>query len=213
MQGKRIIPFLFRRRKPGWLAIFPQGGGVTLAHVVREPDSRPEVRLLDCFTFENGLHEALPRLRVARQLKSYVCTTLMGEGEYTVSQLEAPPVPAEERRDALRWALKEMVSYPVESACIDMLDIPRSGLCHQGGRRAFWWSPPPSRPCARGSAVFEEARIPLDALDIPELAQRNVAALLEDENRGLAFLRIDENRHDADADLPWASWLPCGAAR
>ena len=35
-------------------------------------------------------------------------------------------------------------------------------------------------------------QIVLDAVDIPELAQRNVAALLEDQNRGLAFLRIDE---------------------
>lgn len=192
MQGKRIIPFLFRRRKPGWLAIIPQGGGVTLAHVVREPDSRPEVRLLDCFTVENGLHEALPRLRVARQLKSYVCTTLMGEGEYTVSQLEAPPVPAEERRDALRWALKEMVSYPVESACIDVLDIPGAGL--PPGRAASVLVVSAAEQAVRARVrAFEEARIPLDALDIPELAQRNVAALLEDENRGLAFLRIDEN--------------------
>lgn len=35
--------------------------------------------------------------------------------------------------------------------------------------------------------------MPLAAVDIPELAQRNVAALLEDENRGLAFLRVDES--------------------
>ena len=41
--------------------------------------------------------------------------------------------------------------------------------------------------------AFEEAKIILDAVDIPELAQRNVAALLEDENRGLVFLRIDES--------------------
>jgi MSHA biogenesis protein MshI len=42
-------------------------------------------------------------------------------------------------------------------------------------------------------AAFEAAKIRLAAVDIPELAQRNVAALLEDENRGLAFLRIDES--------------------
>ena len=42
-------------------------------------------------------------------------------------------------------------------------------------------------------APFEAAKVPLAAVDIPELAQRNVAALLEDENRGVAFLRVDES--------------------
>ena len=42
-------------------------------------------------------------------------------------------------------------------------------------------------------APFVAAKVPLAAVDIPELAQRNIAALFEDENRGLAFLRLDEN--------------------
>ena len=46
------------------------------------------------------------------------------------------------------------------------------------------------RACA---APFEAAEVDLAAIDIPELAQRNIAALLEDENRGLVFLRIDES--------------------
>lgn len=188
------------RRKPGWMAILPQGGSVTLAHVVRapgsqpgsQPGSRPELRRLDHFAVEHGQRDALQRLRAARQLKSYACTTLMAGGDYAVTQLDAPPVPPEERREALRWALKEMVSYPLESACIEVLDIPSAGL-------------PPGRPAgvlvisAAEQAVlacvadFEAAGIALAAVDIPELAQRNVAALLEDENRGLALLRIDES--------------------
>ena len=42
-------------------------------------------------------------------------------------------------------------------------------------------------------AAFVEAKIALQVVDVPELAQRNVAALLEDDNRGLVFLRIDES--------------------
>ena len=45
------------------------------------------------------------------------------------------------------------------------------------------------RLCA---SPFVAAKVPLQAIDVPELAQRNVAALFEDENRGLAFLRLDE---------------------
>ena len=187
-----MIRFFSTPRKPGWLSILPQSGQVTLAHVVRDRNSRPEVRLLDSFALEGSERDALQRLRVARQLKSYACTTLMGSGEYNLTQLESPPVPPEERREALRWALKETVSYPLDSACIDVLDIPILGM--PPGRSAGVLVVSAAEQAVRSRVgAFEEAKIILDAVDIPELAQRNVAALLEDENRGLVFLRIDEN--------------------
>ena len=55
--------FLAARRKPGWLALIPQGGEITLAHVIRRRDSRPEVCLLDRFAVEGSELEALKRLR------------------------------------------------------------------------------------------------------------------------------------------------------
>jgi MSHA biogenesis protein MshI len=185
-----MFGFFTARRKPGWLAILPQGGSVTLAHVVRQRSGRPQVLRLDSFAAENGDADALQRL--ARELKSFSCTTLMADGDYNVTQLDAPPVPRDERREALRWAIKEMVSYPVDSACIDLLDIPNAGL--PAGRAAALLVVSAAEAAVRARvAPFEAARIRLDAVDIPELAQRNVAALLEDENRGLALLRIDES--------------------
>lgn len=186
-----MLPFLSSSRKPGWLAILSREGKITLAHVVRRPGARPEVVNLESFAIENGEKEALQRLKSARRLKSYRCTTLMGEGEYNIAQFDAPPVPREERREALRWALRDVVSYPVETACLDVLDIPSDGL---PGRAAGVLVVSASERAVRAQAApFEETRVPLDAIDVPELAQRNVAALLEDENRGLVFLRLDES--------------------
>ncbi len=187
-----VLRFLTARRKSGWLTILPQDGKITLVHVVRQPGSRPEVCLLEAFAVETTEREALQRLRKSRNLKAYSCTTLIGVGESNVTQLDAPPVPKEERKEALRWALKEVLSYPVESACIDVLDIPSQG--QPPGRSAGVLVVSASEQAVRAqAAVFEEAKVRLDVIDIPELAQRNIAALLEDENRGLAFLRIDES--------------------
>lgn len=183
--------FLSAQRKPGFLAILAQGGRMTLAHAVRRAGRRPEVTLLDSFALERGEIDALSRLKSARRFKSYACTTLMGEGEYNLSQLDAPNVPKEERKEALRWALRDLVNYPVESACIGVLDIPTDGL---PGRPASVLVASAAEQSVRArTAAFEAAGVALDAVDIPELAQRNVAALLEDENRGLVFLRLDEN--------------------
>ena len=163
---------------------------MTLAHVVRGPGKRPEVVLLDCFALENGPQEALQRLKSSRRLKSYRCTTLMGDGEYNIAQFDAPPVPKEERKEALRWSLRDVVSYPVDTACIDVLDIPGDGL---PGRAASVLVVSASEQAVRTRAApFENARVALAAVDVPELAQRNIAALLENENRGLVFLRLDE---------------------
>ncbi len=187
-----MLSFPAARRKPGWLALIPQGGEITLAHVVRQRDSRPEVRLLDRFSIETNAVAAFQRLRSARSLKSYACTTLMPDGDYSLTQVDAPPVPREERKEALRWAIKEMVAYSVDNACIDVLDIPSAGLPQ--GRSAGVLVVSAAEQAVRSRvAPFEAAKVPLAAVDIPELAQRNVAALLEDENRGLAFLRLDES--------------------
>jgi len=188
---KGMLPFLSARRKPGWLTVLPQGGSVTLTHVLRKPNVPPQVCLLDIFAIEKSETEALQRLRVARHLKSYACTTLMSSGEYNLTQLDAPAVPKEERKEALRWSLKDMVSYPLDSACVDVLDIPSEGM--PSGRSAGVLVVSAGERAVRARVEsFERAGIALEAVDIPELAQRNVAALLEDENRGLAFLRIDE---------------------
>lgn len=185
-----MFSFFATRRTPGWLAILPQDGGLTLAHVVREARVRPEIRALDRFAVERGLADALLRLRSARKLKRFACTTLMADGDYLLTQLDAPNVPREERKDALRWALKEMVTYPLETACVDVLDIPNEGIAP--GRASGVLVVAAAEQAVRARVgVFEDAKVRLDAVDIPELAQRNVAALLEDENRGLAFLRLD----------------------
>lgn len=186
--------FLFPglKRKSGWMSIVDRGSEVTLAHVARNGRSRPEVLALDTFATGGDMRQALQRLRSTRSLKSYACTTLMPDGEYNLTQVDAPPVPKEERREALRWAIKEMVAYPVDSACIDVLDIPSAGLPQ--GRSAGAMVVSAAEQAVRSRvAPFEAAKVPLAAVDIPELAQRNVAALLEDENRGLAFLRLDES--------------------
>jgi len=171
------------------MAVLPLGDRIALAHVVRGAGTRPEIRLLDSFRVDGGEVEALQRLRAARRLQAHACTTLMAAGEYTLSQMDAPNVPLAERKEAVRWALKGLVDYPVDHACVDVLDIPMDGAA---GRQATVFAVSAAEGAVQAHVrPFAEAKVPLAAIDIPELAQRNVAALFEDENRGLAFLRLD----------------------
>lgn len=178
------------RKKSGWLAVVPLRDRIDLAHVVRQPGRRPEITLLESFRHESLLAEDLGRLRAAKKLARFRCTTLLAPGQYHLAPFEAPPVPAEERADALRWQFKDLVDFPVEGASIGVIDIPVEG----GGARkpTVFAAAASAATVASVMADFARARLSLAAIDLPELAQRNVAALFETENRGLAFLHLDE---------------------
>jgi MSHA biogenesis protein MshI len=116
---------------------------------------------------------------------------LLRHGQYQLLQVEAPSVPEEEMRNALRWRVKDMVDFPVEQAGVDYLPVPAAG---SAGRGAQLYVVAASHGILTPQIrLFQDAGVALDAIDIPELAQRNVAALFEDENRGLALLAFDED--------------------
>jgi len=172
----------------GWMGVVRRGDRLDLAHVIRSAGQRPEIRLCESFQIEKGESDALARLGQAHGLKRHRCATLLGESEYRLVQLEAPAVPAEERIQALRWRLKDVVDFPVEGAAIAAADIPT-----EGSRQANVFAViSPSTVIGERMAVYRNAKLPLEAIDIPEMAVRNVATLFEDENRGLAFLALSE---------------------
>lgn len=119
-------------------------------------------------------------------------STLLGSDEYQLVVVEAPNVPAEELKAAIRWRIKDTLSYHVDDATIDVLQIP-SGK--QGAERAqsLYVVAASNEVIKKRIALFDDAKLNLDIIDIPEMAQRNIAALFEDAGRGLALLAFDES--------------------
>lgn len=177
------------RFEGGWMSIVRSGDRIDLAHVIRPPGQRPQIGQCDSFRIEKDEADALSRLSQRHGLKRYRCTTLLDEEAYRVVQIEAPAVPAEERVEALRWRLKDAVDFSVADAAISVAEIPT-----EGARQAQVFAVvAPSAVVGERMALFQRAKAPLEAIDIPEMAVRNVAALFEEANRGLAFLAINEN--------------------
>lgn len=169
------------------MSVVRLGDRIDLAHVIRSPGKRPAIALCESFRLEGSSGDALSRLAQSKGLKRYRCASLLGESLYRMAQLEAPAVPQEERVQALRWRLKDVVDFPVDGAAVAVVDIPT-----EGGRQAHVFAViAPREVVAERMALFNDARIPLEAIDIPEMAVRNVASLFEEANRGLAFLVLN----------------------
>lgn len=177
-------------REDGWTSVVFSPEQIQVARVRRSPGHGPELLSWEVFAREGSDLDALKRLRAGGRLGRQPCTTLLRLGQYQMLQTALPEVPEDELRNALRWRVKDMVEFPVDQAGIDYLPIPRQG----GGREAQAYVVAASHgvltPLIR---MFQDAGVALDAIDVPELAQRNVAALFEEENRGLACLAFYED--------------------
>jgi MSHA biogenesis protein MshI len=118
--------------------------------------------------------------------------TLLGAGEYQFLVVDAPDVPEAELKSAMKWRLKDIVGFPVEEATFDLLAIPGpDGAAFR--TRSMFAVVSRSETLKRRVAKFDEARFPLSVIDVPETAQRNIAALYEEEGRGIVWLYFDES--------------------
>lgn len=128
---------------------------------------------------------------VARASRAH-CSHLLNPGEYQMLLVEAPNVPAEELKAALAWKIKDSLNSRVEETTLDVLPIPSAR--QQGDRpQSVYVVAAANDLIGKRMALFDGARLALGVIDIPELAQRNIAALFEDEGRCLAMLAFDEN--------------------
>lgn len=134
--------------------------------------------------------KVLARLALDYDLKSRRCTTLLRDGEYRLIQTEAPDVKPDELKAALRWRIKDLIDFHVNDATIDVFDVP----VQTPGRTALVYVVVGRNDAIRKRVEFlQDAGVALDIIDIPELAQRNLALLLPQDQEGTALLTLDED--------------------
>jgi MSHA biogenesis protein MshI len=133
----------------------------------------------------------LAKVAQTMKLGRYECAALLRAGEYQLLLVDAPSVPREELKSAIRWKIKDMIDYHVDDATVDVLDIPPAESTASRSHMMFAVS-------AKNDILqekirqFDEARIPLSVIDIPETAQRNIAALYESPERAVGLVHFGE---------------------
>ncbi len=154
-------------------------GEVCYAHVVPVKGARPRIEDAACVDEATFLHRAAVWQRQRISL-------LLERGEYQLLTADIPPGVAEaEMRNAMRWRIKDLLDYPADQATLDILHIPM-----EGGRSASHLFVAVARndTLLNRQLYFRSAKLPLKAIDLPDMAQRNISALLEEPGRGTAVL-------------------------
>lgn len=164
-------------------------GELGFVHGQHAPGKRPQVsayavRVID----DTGA--GLARARRELSLQSHRCVTLLAAGEYQMVVVEAPNVPRDELKTAIRWRVKDLLDFHVDDATIDVLDIP---VPKDAPARNHTMYAVAARNEVLQSRIttFQAADVALSVVDIPETAQRNIAALYEEPGRAVAALYCD----------------------
>lgn len=188
-----ISPKLFKTKShdANWFAISLGAHGIYLAKI-KFVGAMPRVER--CEFHENGALSSsfLEKLRREANIGKHEVTTLLAPGEYQMLLVEAPNVPTDEMKTAVRWKIKDGLNFHIDDATVDMVRIP--GNKQGSGRPQSLYAIAAANGIIQERIrLFEQAKIELDVIDIPEMAQRNIAALFEREDRALVVLAFDDN--------------------
>jgi MSHA biogenesis protein MshI len=177
-----------------------QRDGIAAAIVRRPAEGKPAVTVASFFAGAPSA-EALEKAGKDLHCANYRCTTVLGGGDYQFLSVEAPNVPREELKAAMRWRLKDVLDFPVTDATYDVLDIPLDPNAPTRPQQSIFAIAARNSVIQARQKLFTQSKIRLRTIDIPEMAQRNVSAMLEPEGRGVAMLSFGE-----DGGLLTVSW-------
>ena len=184
---------LFSKKKsPGWFALRTSAIGTSVVHVTHS-SAKPTVEFSAIQQESLKDNHAVKAMAAHLGMANLHCALLLAQSEYQLFQIEKPNVPADELKQAISWKLKDMLDYPVEQATVAVIDIPTDPS--NTNRQSYVYA-----VAAKNSVIgdymvrlIDYAGSNLEVIDIPELAQRNIAAYLEQESCGLAMLSINSH--------------------
>jgi MSHA biogenesis protein MshI len=132
-------------------------------------------------------------LRAARAIPNRKLPTVfvLPSDKYSMLLVEAPEVPADELRAAVRWRVRDLIDFHIDDAVLDVFQMP--GRRPGGHGQMMYAIAARSDGVQAAVDVAEDAGLRLKAIDILELSLRNIGLLLDKDERGIALMYLAEN--------------------
>lgn len=172
---------------PGLTGVGLRSDGVCVVRIERTAGRLPALTLVDFRPWgDQDQEKVLARAAADYDLARSRCTTVLDTGEYSLLLTEAPDVPPDELRAAIRWRIKDLIDFHINDATLDVFDLP--GEKAAGRARSMYAVAARSSAIQKRADMMSAAGINLDIIDIPEMVQRNLASLLAEDAKGVVLL-------------------------
>lgn len=188
-----MVELPWGRAKKGCVGLQFSTDGVGVAIGVAS-SAATQLQACEWFGSENGEwpEENLKNYIDQHRLKGKRCNVVLADDDYSLLLVEAPNVPPEEMRDAVRFRIKDMIAFPLDEALVDVFSLPSDSS--RSGRNMVYVAVTQRSKVRAVMALMDRLGLKLNAVDISELALRNVLERLQQNERGVAGLHIVAGR-------------------
>jgi MSHA biogenesis protein MshI len=191
MVGARIGRLFKKRRRTEGLraAVAISDTEIAVALVRKLEGQRPEVLRIVVEEAPLGFADpVLKKITSEFDLRRVPVSAVINAADYQLAQVQAPDVPRNELRAAARYSMRDAFDFPIEHATLDIFDLPEQ--TSRGSKKMCFAIASRGDAIAKMTQSLERHFRRFDVIDIPELCQRNLAALLPQDAKGVAFLLI-----------------------
>jgi MSHA biogenesis protein MshI len=183
---------LFRRGETagGQTGILRTIDGLAAAQVL---DARPGGKPVLAHLAYDASYDTEVLAREAKQLprRRLPVVSVLPASRYSMLLVEAPDVPADELRAAVRWRIKDLIDFHIDDAVLDVFQMPSRG--HGGPNQMMYAVAAKAVGVQSEVDAIAAVGLKLRAIDILELSLRNLAQLLDHEGRGVGLLYLAED--------------------
>jgi len=186
--------FKKKLKKDARVAVCSDESAISVARVRRENDLPPCLEVCEIQEIQNiSIRDAeIARLTIAFDLDQYTCSSSLEIGDYNLLLVEAPDVQPEELRAAIRWRVKDLIDFHIDDAVVDVFEAPSYKAA--GNNKMMYAVVARSNRVKKLIEQLSGAGLHLDIIDIPELALRNIAAMLPEDVGGVALIYVGQQQ-------------------
>lgn len=153
----------------------------------------PEITICNFHPYQNGdqfnpdqLEENLTKIVSQYNLNKTQCNWVLHPDFYRLTLINTPNVPQAEYKKAVRWQIKDIVSYPLEDVAVDIFypDEPEKSL------KKIYVTAAQSSFLQKIANIIQDCGLLPIAIDIREFAIRNLIAKIAQPNESIGFLSV-----------------------
>ncbi len=177
-QGNRCLGISFHRDSVS-LAVVEHGHDSTLA--VNHLDHR-------AIAGSAGISGELKIMVSEAGARGIPAVLVLDQSDYSLLLVEAPDVSDSELKNAVKWRIKDLIDFSVEEAVIELIPLPAS--MRPGAPHMLYVVVAHVATIERHVDRCDELGLTVSAIDVPELALRNMTFAESGENRAHALLYL-----------------------
>ncbi len=183
--------FLTEKSDAGWTAVDIEPDGLYGVTVLAPKESGGKPCVIKSGFIPGGQMDVASLTELSKIISVPGCpwTLLLDRKAYHFLVVPEPAVQPSELEQSVRWSIGSMIDFPSDEASMAIMRIPSSEQLPN--RQTFLYVAVARKAMIQGySAIFQKAGIILQAIDVRETAQRNIAVLAEKAGKGLGLLSI-----------------------